>query len=227
MVHRGEVFEGDHEAIVDRAMFEAVQEKLKSGTVERKLKLKSSPSLLMGKIYDDQGNRMTPSHTVKNGLRYRYYVSKRAPNAQGPALRVPAPEIEALVADAIRSHVAPEGDGSDSPPLAEIDRLVVGPEAVTIQLMPGPEHEEPPLTMPWNSLRGVVVLGPAADSGETNAVNARNRDAVLTAIAKARLWVEELTGNQATIPEIAEREGKGERYIRLLLPLAFTGASSR
>jgi hypothetical protein len=49
------------------------------------------------------------------------------------------------------------------------------------------------------------------------------RDGLLTAIAKARGWVDDLLGNHvASFAEIAAREGKTERYIRLLAPLAFT-----
>jgi hypothetical protein len=93
VVHRGEVFEGEHPAIIDRNLFDAVQKKLKGGAVERKLKLKSSSALLVGRIYDDKGNRMTPSHTVKNGVRYRYYVSKRAPGTKGDPLST-APDLD-------------------------------------------------------------------------------------------------------------------------------------
>jgi len=34
-----------------------------------------SDSILMGLIFDDRGNRMTPTYAVKKGARYRYYVS--------------------------------------------------------------------------------------------------------------------------------------------------------
>jgi len=45
---------------------------------------------------------------------------------------------------------------------------------------------------------------------------------LLTAIAKARSWIEDIRlGHLASFPEIAERESQGERYIRLLAPLAF------
>jgi ABC-type nitrate/sulfonate/bicarbonate transport system substrate-binding protein len=48
------------------------------------------------------------------------------------------------------------------------------------------------------------------------------REALLAAIAKARSWIEDLRlGRVATFAEIAEREGLGERHIRLLAPLAF------
>ena len=49
-----------------------------------------------------------------------------------------------------------------------------------------------------------------------------NRDALLAAIAKARQWIDDLRlGRAATLAEIATREGVGERYVRLLAPLAF------
>ena len=49
-----------------------------------------------------------------------------------------------------------------------------------------------------------------------------NRDELLLAIAKARAWVEELVDGRATsFAEIAEREGKVERHVRFLAPLAF------
>lgn len=70
-------------------------------TVTVPLALKGSPAILAGRIFDDRGNRMTPTHTNKRGVRYRYYVShalmqKRAHEA-GSVSRVPAPEIESLV----------------------------------------------------------------------------------------------------------------------------------
>ena len=49
-----------------------------------------------------------------------------------------------------------------------------------------------------------------------------SRDALLTAIAKARGWVDDIRlGRIASFAEIAKREDQGERHIRLLAPLAF------
>src|SRR5262249_14211716 len=75
VVYRGGTHIGEHEPILDRALFEAVQAKLSGNAVERQLRLKASPSLLADRIFDDRGNRMTPTHTNKRGARYRYYVS--------------------------------------------------------------------------------------------------------------------------------------------------------
>jgi site-specific DNA recombinase len=47
-------------------------------------------------------------------------------------------------------------------------------------------------------------------------------ESLLGAVAKARIWIEELVaGRVASFAELAEREGKAERHIRLLAPLAF------
>ena len=69
---------GEHEPILDRPLFDAVQAKLAESATTRQLRLKASPSLLAGRIFDDRGNRMTPTHTNKQGARYRYYVSHAA-----------------------------------------------------------------------------------------------------------------------------------------------------
>ena len=55
----------------------------------------------MGLLYDEQGNRFTPSHATKKGRRYRYYVSQAVikkpwKKHRGP-VRIPASEIEELV----------------------------------------------------------------------------------------------------------------------------------
>ena len=61
----------------------------------------AAPSLLVGRIFDHQGNRFTPAHAVKNGKRYRYYVSQRVIKNLGVPYplraRIPAAEVEGLV----------------------------------------------------------------------------------------------------------------------------------
>src|SRR5439155_6866929 len=71
------------------------------------------PSLLAGMLFDGDGNRMTPSHAVKQGTRYRYYVSRplitkdQADRSAG--LRIPAGEIEQLVASRVRQWLLDPG----------------------------------------------------------------------------------------------------------------------
>jgi site-specific DNA recombinase len=58
-------------------------------------------------------------------------------------------------------------------------------------------------------------------------MTAMERGALLTAIAKARVWIEDLTEGRVTcFADIAKREGKVERHIRLLAPMAFVSPSN-
>ncbi|HTF42574.1 MAG TPA: recombinase family protein [Terriglobales bacterium] len=232
VVHQNQIFQGDHAPIVDRELFDAVQEKLKGGAVERKLRLKGSPSLLAGKIYDDRGNRMTPSHTLKKGVRYRYYVSQallqNRDGAAGSVARVPAAEIETLVTDALRSLDRADDcsaqDGEWSPP--QLARVVITSDAIKLhtagqQDQTGGQQEIQVLTIPWTPRKLMAEKGVSGSQAGNNPTGIKNREAPLTAIARARVWVDDLIADRTTISDIAKREGKGERHIRLLLPLAF------
>jgi hypothetical protein len=125
VAYRGEVHQGEHAPIIDRAMFDAVQAKLRDRVVTRKLRLSRSPSFLSGLLFDDRGNHMSPSHANKRGVRYRYYVSQallqnRKAEA-GTINRVAAPDVEELVAAAVRRHMraaAPESASRGSIPEA-------------------------------------------------------------------------------------------------------------
>jgi L-lactate dehydrogenase (cytochrome) len=72
--------------------------------------LRHSDAPLVGKLFDDRGNRMSPSHAAKGGRRWRYYVSQAVvqgrKHAAGSVARVPALEIEAGVAEAARAASA-------------------------------------------------------------------------------------------------------------------------
>jgi site-specific DNA recombinase len=108
---KGEVLKGEQTPIVDNDLFEAVQAKLTEQTNNHKATRTNSAPLLTGRIFDDRGNRMTPSHARKGGMRYRYYLSSAllhgAPNRAGSVSRVPASEIEALVIKTLREHLNP------------------------------------------------------------------------------------------------------------------------
>jgi hypothetical protein len=109
VVYRDGVYAGEHDAIVDRDLFDAVQAKLAAGAVARRVRLRGTRTLLAGRIFDDHGSRMTPTHSNKNGVRYRYYVShvllQKQPSRAGSVPRVPAPEIEALIVNTLRDRL--------------------------------------------------------------------------------------------------------------------------
>jgi len=110
-IYRGEIvhkecsYPGLHDAIIDEELWNAVQTALNDNRVERVTRsTAAAPSLLAGLVYDDSGERMSPTHANKKGTRYRYYVSqsliKRGRiKASEAACRVPAAELERLVED--------------------------------------------------------------------------------------------------------------------------------
>jgi hypothetical protein len=84
--HGGKWFKGEHAGIVDNQLFDRVQEQLKQNVVKRRVKFSESAAMLMGTLFDDKGNRMSPSFSSKRGVRYRFYVS-RALRGSAPSSR--------------------------------------------------------------------------------------------------------------------------------------------
>src|SRR5205807_4470785 len=119
VVYRDHVHRGEHEAILERVLFTAVQGKLAAQAVARRHRLRGSPALLTGRIFDECGNRMGPTHTNKGGARYRYYASQavlqKKPHEPASLSRVPAAELEALVLTALRTHLNATGAGQQLP----------------------------------------------------------------------------------------------------------------
>ncbi|HZK91615.1 MAG TPA: recombinase family protein [Stellaceae bacterium] len=106
IVHKDETYPGEHEAIIDAPLWDAVKARLAENAVERSTGIRvKNPSLLVGLLFDGEGQRMTPTHAVKNGRRYRYYVSRPlivGTRADAAGLRMPAAEIEQIVTNRIR-----------------------------------------------------------------------------------------------------------------------------
>src|SRR5450755_4561158 len=150
VVYRGAIHHGEHEPILEGELFEAVQAKLAANTVTRQVRLKGSPAILTGRIFDDRGNRMSPSHSNKLGVRYRYYVShailQQRKAEAGSVARVPAAEIEKLVLDGIRKHLALMGETNHSTTIADrdliernVERVIIKPQALEVRLVPTSE----------------------------------------------------------------------------------------
>jgi DNA invertase Pin-like site-specific DNA recombinase len=77
IVHRGQSYPGQHEAIVPRELWDQVASRLQANNqAHRSRKSHATPSLLSGIVFDPKGVRFTPTHAVKNGKRYRYYTSQ-------------------------------------------------------------------------------------------------------------------------------------------------------
>jgi len=114
IVHKGQSHSGEHTPIIDQPLWDAVQRQLADNTAERNSGTRTpQPSLLAGMLFDTEGNRMTPSYAVKQGRRYRYYISRplitQDQRESSAALRIPSAEIEHLVTSRVRQWLLDPG----------------------------------------------------------------------------------------------------------------------
>ena len=114
ITHKGNAYPGEHEPIVDKALWNNVQAVLAENRVDRAIGTEAKhPSLLAGLVFDESGERLTPTHAVKKGTRYRYYVSKSlitgTAKDRSQGRRIPAGDLEGLVIGRLRAFLADEG----------------------------------------------------------------------------------------------------------------------
>jgi site-specific DNA recombinase len=117
--HKGSAYPGEHSAIVERSLWDAVQAVLTENRVARANGVNTKqPSLLTGMIFDEAGDRLTPTWSVKKGTRYRYYVSTSLVTGSEPTRssrrRIPAGNLERVVIDRLRSFFANPGEVLDA-----------------------------------------------------------------------------------------------------------------
>ncbi|MDB5595133.1 MAG: recombinase family protein [Hyphomicrobiales bacterium] len=235
VAYRGEIHKGEHEAIVDRPLFEAAQARLAAQAVVRTTANKASSSFLKGLLFDDAGNAMSPSHANKKGVRYCYYVSQailqgRAAEA-GSVTRVSAPDVEGRVLEALQASHRADGLQVDEAIVRElVTRVVVEGRHLVVHLHQpgeiGAASEEPVATatelrMPYTpslKLRKGVAHAPPV-SGP--ALDPQSREKLLRAIARARGWHDAMLAGTTSLDDIAKSEGLAERYLRRLVLLAF------
>jgi site-specific DNA recombinase len=252
VVYRGETHCGEHESILDRALFEAVQAKLATQAVARSLRLKGSSAILAGRLFDDRGNRMTPTHANKRGVRYRYYAShallqNRSEDA-GSVPRVSAPDIESIVLAGVREYLEAGTETQDACTQGNrelidkyVERIILKPNVIEVVVKQQsqqdksgkPECGRKPnsdahegtqtvLALPWSPPASSGAKGILHEPSSRHPMSPATREALLTSLAKARSWVDDLvSGRAASFAEIAKREGKVERHVRFLAPLAF------
>jgi hypothetical protein len=106
---------------MDRALFDAVQQKLTDHWTTRSTTRNASDHLLTGLLFDDVGHRMVPTHATKAGVRYRYYVSLPHLHGEsktvsvGSVSRVPATDIENIIVKSLNEHLIAQKDGANGP----------------------------------------------------------------------------------------------------------------
>lgn len=238
--HDGRWFPGEHKPIVERKRFEQVQELLNSNRVARRSKQTASGALLVGRLFDDRGNRMSPSFSTKRGVRYNFYVSsallRKGTKKVGSLGRASAPELEAAVIDAVKAHVPNHATDLAGRALVQshVAQVIVSKDRLKIEFARPPntdglnEHQIPEtpensslshIVIPWSPAhkRPLVEIDDRATGG-----GYKPNPALVQAIARAHAWIQQLSnGTCASIEALAAKNDIHPKAMRQAIRLAF------
>lgn len=221
--HKSERFAGEHGAIIDQATFDQVQDLMKANSVARRQKRSNDDALLTGLLYDDRGNRMTPSFSTKRGVRYRFYVSSALLSGRkdeaGSVKRVTAPDLESNVVSALRERFAHSADLNDQVLIdAQVERIVLGHTNILMTLKTRNATGnliELTRSGPPASPRARIETDNCQLGGEPNI-------GLIHALARAHFWLKGLTdGTYQSVEELADVAKWNPKVIRKALRLAF------
>jgi site-specific DNA recombinase len=231
--HRGKSYPGEHPPILTQTVFDAVQAKLEENLQPRRQKRAASEALLLGRIFDDRGNRMTPIFAVKQGVRYRYYVScvlaQGRKEEAGSLPRISAPDLEEAVVRAIQTAFEGDQRADDRLPKQLIEenvrRVVVSRTAVEMTWLTTSEWAASmPIRIPWASIshpRRDIIL-PETKATDLRPQRAEARTRLLAAVAIGRRWLAEARKDGVSdLEALAEREEQSVRSARSTMALAF------
>jgi site-specific DNA recombinase len=229
--HRDQSYPGEHAAIINDDLFNAVQERRKQNASDRRDSNETSGALLVGLLYDDKGNRMSPTHAQRRGLRYNYYQSWVLAQGQkskaGSVDRVSALEIDRVVSKVVTEHMSvKETDTLQIKSLVRnhVQQVVVHVDCLQITLKSAPERQPEVLTVQWvkpSSTRKREILG-RSDAASTGPIRSKARSRLLKGIAQGRHWLDQLIEGQVQdINALARKQGVSEKTVRSTLSLAF------
>jgi site-specific DNA recombinase len=232
IAHKGQVHEGQHPPIVSQDLWDEVRQSLGDhlGAARTKRTRQSSEALLTGKFYDDSDRRMNPTWARKGFKRWRYYVSQMAQQSDkskaASILRVPAADVEKLVAEAVGQHSLSDASQADTRKL--IDRVVISHTTIRIHLSEVAEESNAAriLTLPWTRpspyRKREIIQGADDAKNYARPMPANARAILIEALRDAHRWLDELLSDPClTLGVLASREGKTVRSIRMTLSLAF------
>lgn len=219
--HSGKWYPGEHKAIIDRKTFDKVQELLVASTNKRKIKRSESGALLMGKLFDDRGNAMSPSFSSKNGVRYKFYVSSALLRGRkleaGAIARVSATDIELAVISPLRERLKIDKAVSDVDVIGTyVARAELSSRAIKITTTPAARVRSNQFSTPWQVRQPGSATIIEAD-GE------RQPDAKLVqAIVRAHAWLRDLKNNKFdTVEALAASVELHPKLVRQELHYAF------
>lgn len=237
IAHKGKVHPGQHEAIIDEPLWEAVQSVRAHNKAATRERLESG-ALLQGKLFDAAGALMSPSHTRKGARRYHYYVSApliRGTEAPSPdrLQRISAPVLEGAVLAEVAPLLCPStlGEGNERRRLRDaLMRVVIANTQMTIVLRSAAvalEHR-PNIRVDGDEFsfecsiafrrprNATTLLHSARDT------NPRVDRMLVRAVAQAHRWAKQLeSGAYASVSALARAERLCLNRTNALLPLAY------
>lgn len=234
IVHKGQRYPGQHAALIDHFLWEAVQLKLAEQAQTFRNRRTSSDAIVMGRLFDDRGNAMSPSYSQKGSIRYRYYTSQALLQGRkdeaGSQPRVPASELEQVVLDCLRA-IPPAGNdarsATDDQALIEthLKKVIVGKNKLSVLLKSeiGEASGRSIVEIDWSPKPGIRKRDVIRAGDQTSRpMRSEARSRLLIALVNARRWLEEIISDPGmTTQVIADREGYSERSVRMTLNLAF------
>jgi hypothetical protein len=238
VVYKGEILPGEQKPIVDRDLFNAVQAKLAEQLNNHTKTRTKSEAQLIGRLFDDRGNRMSPSHARKHGVKYRYYISRPLLEGRrkqaGSVNRVPAIEIENIIGEAVRREVDPVSKIENCTLIASyVNRVEVRPDQLVIELKPTSEdlHGESAANRklihvswqkPPSKRRREIIVPESKIPHDMRPIRADARARLVVAISRGRKWLNEIvSGDVADFATIAARERCSVRRVNMTISLAF------
>jgi site-specific DNA recombinase len=242
-MHQGTAYPGEHSAIVDEELWNAVQAKLSGNLTKRRQARIESGALLGGLIFDDRGNRMSPTYTVRRGNRYRYYISQAQLRGkrEGSRPRIGADDVERVVVEQLCRQPEQDGLATDMATgvwsaetrelvLTTVDRIVVHHDGIEVRLkikeggdtaasIDGDDESESrntlrlPLPPPRARERREIFV-----PGNSGTQPRRIDQALILALARARSWMRALRqGEFVDTAEIAQRLELSDAHVRRVL----------
>ena len=244
--YKDEILPGEQPAIMDRALFDAVQQKLTDQWTTRSTTRNASDHLLTGLLFDDVGHRMVPTHATKAGVRYRYYVSlphlhgESKTASVGSISRVPATDIESIIVKSLNEHLIAQKEKPASrlthvdskAALEQVARIDVYEDRLAVRLKSADDEEISNagdhylLSIPWQkppSRRSKQILFPhGIPKNEIRPTRIERRARLVSAIARGRRWLDEIVSSSVTdVEQIASRQKCSVRQVNMTISLAF------
>jgi DNA invertase Pin-like site-specific DNA recombinase len=244
--YKDEILPGEQPAIMDRELFDAVQQKLTEQWTTRSTTRNASDHLLTGLLFDDSGHRMVPTHATKAGVRYRYYVSlphlhgESKTASVGSVSRVPATDIEDIIVNSLNESLTVQKKSNsnitrvDNPKvlLEQVARVDVHEDRLSIRLKSADDEETSDaadghlLSVPWRkppSRKSRQILVPhGIPKSEVRSTKVERRARLVSAIARGRRWLDEVVSGSVTdVQQIAARQKCSVRQVNMTISLAF------